>query len=205
MHALRYLTLVWPGLPWLWLRGSLSGLFLAMAFAVSVDMAILATFVWPGLVELPFTLGLWTAVAVLWLISTVSAAAAFPPAIAAPRRDEADALFVQARDAYLARDWLAAETHLNALLAMAPTDGEAQLLWATLLRRVGRTAEAREALAKLSRSDSGGRWRAAIDREIALLDSGGGPDAATEGPTILRVEPDPVASVPHGGRRGAAA
>ena len=76
MHALRYLTLVWPGLPWLWLRGSLSGLFLAMAFAVSVDMAILATFVWPGLVELPFTLGLWTAVAVLWLISTVSAAAA---------------------------------------------------------------------------------------------------------------------------------
>jgi thioredoxin-like negative regulator of GroEL len=121
------------------------------------------------------------------------------------RAEAADGLFTQARDAYLARDWLAAEAHLEALLALAPTDGEAQLLWATLLRRVGRTAEAREALAKLSRSDSGGRWRAAIDREIALLDSGGGPDAAAEGPTILRVEPDPVTSVPRGGSRGAAA
>ena len=24
MHALRYLTLIWPGLPWLWLRGKCS-------------------------------------------------------------------------------------------------------------------------------------------------------------------------------------
>jgi thioredoxin-like negative regulator of GroEL len=121
------------------------------------------------------------------------------------RAEAADGLFVQARDAYLARDWLAAEAHLQSLLAIAPTDGEAQLLWATLLRRVGRTAEAREALAKLSRSDSGGRWRAAIDREIAVLDAATGPDATAEGPTILRVAADPAASGQSGGRRGAAA
>jgi tetratricopeptide (TPR) repeat protein len=169
MHALRYLTLVWPGLPWLWLRGSLSGLFLAMAFAVSVDMAILATFIWPGLVELPFTLGLWTAVAALWLISTVSAAAAFPPAIAAPRRDEADALFAQARDAYLARDWVQAEARLQELLTIAPTDGEAQFLHASLLRRNGRTLDAKKALEKLARSDSGAPWRHEIAAELDRL------------------------------------
>jgi tetratricopeptide (TPR) repeat protein len=205
MAALRYLTLVWPGLPWLWLRGSRLGLVLALAFAVTVDVAVLTTFIWPELTGLGFSIGLWTATAAVWLVSTASAVSTFPPPIPRVRAEAADGLFTQARDAYLARDWLAAEAHLEALLALAPTDGEAQLLWATLLRRVGRTAEAREALAKLSRSDSGGRWRAAIDREIALLDSGGGPDAATEGPTILRVEPDPVASVPHGGSRGAAA
>ena len=205
MAALRYLTLVWPGLPWLWLRGSRLGLVLALAFAVTVDVAVLTTFIWPELTGLGFSIGLWTATAAVWLVSTASAVSTFPPPIPRVRAEAADGLFTQARDAYLARDWLAAEAHLEALLAIAPTDGEAQLLWATLLRRVGRTAEAREALAKLSRSDSGGRWRAAIDREIALLDSGGGPDAATEGPTILRVEPDPVASVPRGGSRGAAA
>jgi len=205
MAALRYLTLVWPGLPWLWLRGSRLGLVLALAFAVTVDVAVLTTFIWPELTGLGFSIGLWTATAAVWLVSTASAVSTFPPPIPRVRAEAADGLFTQARDAYLARDWLAAEAHLEALLAIAPTDGEAQLLWATLLRRVGRTAEAQEALAKLSRSDSGGRWRAAIDREIALLDSGGGPDAATEGPTILRVEPDPVASVPRGGRRGAAA
>jgi hypothetical protein len=168
MHALRYLTLVWPGLPWLWLRGSLSGLFLAMAFAVSVDMAILATFVWPGLVELPFTLGLWTAVAVLWLISTVSAAAAFPPAIAAPRRDEADALFVQARDAYLARDWVQTEARLQDLLTIAPTDGEAQLLHASLLRR-------HEIAAELDRlADSSERHAGEEPAVLPLRDESGG-------------------------------
>ena len=205
MAALRYLTLVWPGLPWLWLRGSRLGLVLALAFAVTVDVAVLTTFIWPELTGLGFSIGLWTATAAVWLVSTASAVSTFPPPIPRVRADVADGLFTQARDAYLARDWLAAEAHLQALLAIAPTDGEAQLLWATLLRRVGRTAEAREALAKLSRSDSGGRWRAAIDREIALLDSGAGPDAAAEGPTILRVEPDPVTSVPRGGSRGAAA
>jgi len=136
---------------------------------VSVDMAILATFVWPGLVELPFTLGLWTAVAVLWLISTVSAAAAFPPAIAAPRRDEADALFVQARDAYLARDWVQTEARLQDLLTIAPTDGEAQLLHASLLRRTGRTVDAKKALEKLARSDSGAPWRHEIAAELDRL------------------------------------
>ena len=46
MESARYLTLVWPGLPWLWLRGSFAGLVLAIAFAVTVDVAILTTFIW---------------------------------------------------------------------------------------------------------------------------------------------------------------
>ena len=205
MAAFRYLTLVWPGLPWLWLRGSRLGLVLALAFAVTVDVAVLTTFIWPELIGFGFAVGIWTATAAIWLISTASAVSSFPPPIPRPRAAAADALFIQARDAYLARDWLAAEAHLRALLAIAPTDGEAQLMWGTLLRRVGRTAEARAALAKLSRSDSGSRWRGAIDRELELLDSGDGHDAAAAGPTILRVEPGSAASAPQAGRRGAAA
>ena len=41
MAVFRYLTLVWPGLPWLWLRGSRTGLVLALAFAVAVDVGVL--------------------------------------------------------------------------------------------------------------------------------------------------------------------
>lgn len=184
MHALRSLTLIWPGLPWLWLRGSLSGLVLAIAFAVSLDVAILTTFVWPGLVELELALGLWTAVAAIWLVATVSAAAAFPPPIAAPRRDEADALFAQARDAYLARDWQQAEARLQKLLEIAPTDGEAQLLRATLLRRTGQPAEARKALEKLARSDSGRTWQGEIAAELDRL-TRPGPSAPGDDAAIL--------------------
>jgi hypothetical protein len=173
MTSLRYFTLVWPGLPWLWLRGSVAGLVLALAFAVSLDVAVVTTFVWPGLVELPFTIAVWAATGVVWLVSTVSAAAAFPPSLARPPAAEIDPLFVKARDAYLARDWLVAETRLRQLLELSPTDGEAQLLLATLLRRVGRLDEARAALDKLSASDSGRRWRAAIAAERDRVEHGG--------------------------------
>lgn len=185
MIALRHLTLVWPGLPWLWLRGSLAGLVLALAFAVTFDVAVATTFIWTDLVQLPFTLAVWTAVIVVWLVSTVSAAAAFPPPLAKPPAADIDPLFVRARDAYLARDWLAAETRLREVLTLAPTDGEAQLLLGTLLRRVGRLDEAREALRKLSASDSGLRWRVAIAAELARIEAVGRGQATPDEPVTL--------------------
>ncbi|MFM8734030.1 MAG: tetratricopeptide repeat protein [Pirellulales bacterium] len=169
MAPFRYVTLVWPGLPWLWLRGSLTGLVLAIAFAMSLDVAIVATWIWPGLVELPFVAGLWTGVAAVWLVATVSAAAAFPPPIAAGRTPAADGLFAKARDAYLGRDWLKAEMRLRELLDLSPTDGEGQLLLGTLFRRLGRTVEARQAFEKLARSDSGAAWRREIAQELVRL------------------------------------
>jgi len=193
MIALRYLTLAWPGLPWLWLRGSVAGLVLALAFAVSFDVAVVTTFIWPDLVELPLTLAIWTAIAVVWLVSTVSAAAAFPPALARPPAAEVDPLFVRARDAYLARDWLAAETRLRELLALSPTDGEAQLLLGTLLRRVGRLEEARDALGKLSASDAGARWGAAVAVEQARIAAAARDETAATGSATLPL-PDQASS-----------
>lgn len=188
MALLRSLTLIWPGMPWLWLRGSRSGLVLALAFAVTVDVAIVTTWIWSELVRIEVTIGLWTAAAAVWVVATASAVAAFPPAIPRPRTAEADALFVKARDAYLGRDWPAAETHLERLLAIAPTDGEAQLLKATLLRRLGRTTAAQAALDALAAGDSGGPWRAEIARERRLVGHAGRPaaggDPAPE-PTLL--------------------
>jgi hypothetical protein len=169
MVALRYLTLAWPGLPWLWLRGSMAGLILALASAVSLDVALVTTFIWGDLVELPFTIAVWTATGMVWLVSTVSAVATFPPPLARPPAAEVDPLFVAARDAYLARDWTGAESRLRELLVLSPTDGEAQLLLGTLLRRVGRLDEARGSLEKLAASDAGGRWRQAVGVELSRI------------------------------------
>lgn len=169
MTSTRYLTLLWPGLPWLWLRGSVAGLMLAIAFAVALDMAILLTWIWTELVAVEFALGLWAATAGVWAVATLSAVTTFPPPLPTGRNEAAEALFVAARDAYLGRDWLAAETKLRGLLVVAPTDGEAQLLLATLLRRVDRRVESRAALEKLSRSDAGRPWQAVIRRELTRL------------------------------------
>ncbi len=192
MHAIRSLTLLWPGLPWLWLRGSMAGLVLALAFAVVLDVAIVATWIWTELFETSFALGLWAATAAIWFGGTVSALSAFPPPIPAARDAAADLLFVTARDAYLARDWLAAETKLRSLLVLSPVDGEAQLLLATLLRRVGRVRESRDALEKLARSDCGSPWQSAIDRELELIAtaarSADQPAAEEQAATILALE-----------------
>jgi len=96
----------------------------------------------------------------------------------------ADALFVKARDAYLARDWLAAETKLRTLLDLSPIDGEAQLLLATLLRRVGRLEEATTAFEALSRSDAGAPWLPAIARELERITAARQPSAAGDSNTL---------------------
>lgn len=192
MALLRFLTLVWPGLPWLWLRGSRSGLALAIAFALTLDVAIVTTWIWSELIGIGVTIGLWTGVAAVWVVATASAVAAFPAPIPRARAGAADALFVKARDAYLARDWPAAEAHLEELLAIAPTDGEAQLLRATILRRLGRLADAGAALAALAASDSGGPWQAEIARERSLTGSARRPESPGDGAdeaTILPLRP----------------
>jgi len=171
MLALRRLSLLWPGLPWLWLRGSRSGLVLALAFAVVIDLAVLATFVWSELFEGRVVAGLWGAGAAIWLTATAVGWATFPPPLPRQGSAVADTLFMSARDAYLSRDWLAAEERLRRILAASPTDGEAQLLLATLLRRAGRPREARQALEALSRSDCGAPWRTEIARELTRLDA----------------------------------
>ena len=95
MRAARYLTLVWPGLPWLWLRGSLPGLVVALGFAVTLDIAVLTTWIWSDVVDQPARLALWSAVAVIWALATASAVSAFPPALLGGRDAESDALYLR--------------------------------------------------------------------------------------------------------------
>ncbi len=169
MSFLRSLTLIWPGLPWAWLRGSWAGLILATAFAICLNLCIITAWIWTSFINLEMTFGIWTATAIIWIVSTVSAMSTFPQPLISSRDEVTDQLFVDARDAYLAADWLQAETKLQTILTLSPTDGEAQLLFGTLLRRVGRFVEAKKSLEKLERSDSGKPWEHAIRHELSLI------------------------------------
>ncbi len=169
MSFLRSLTLIWPGLPWAWLRGSWAGLILATAFAICLNLCIITAWIWTSFIDLEMTFGIWTATAIIWIVSTVSAMSTFPQPLISSRDEVTDQLFVDARDAYLAADWLQAETKLQTILTLSPTDGEAQLLFGTLLRRVGRFVEAKKSLEKLERSDSGKPWEHAIRHELSLI------------------------------------
>ncbi|HAO72888.1 MAG: tetratricopeptide repeat protein [Planctomycetes bacterium] len=169
MSFLRSLTLIWPGLPWAWLRGSWAGLILATAFGICLNLCIITAWIWTSFIDLEMTFGIWAATAIIWIVSTVSAVSSFPQPLVSYRDEVTDNLFIDARDAYLAGDWLRAETKLQTILTLSPTDGEAQLLFGTLLRRVGRFEEAKKSLEKLARSDSGQPWQHAIRHELSLI------------------------------------
>jgi len=72
---------------------------------------------------------------------------------------------------------------------MAPTDGEAQLLLATLLRRVGRTKEAQTAWKNSPAAIPERAWQAAIAREQALLACGSHHDTAPAPPAVVAMSP----------------
>ena len=129
----------------------------------------MTAWIWTDLIELEVTFGIWAATAIIWTVSTVSAMSTFPQPLLNYRDEITEKLFIDARDAYLAGDWLCAETRLQTILTLSPTDGEAQLLLGTLLRRVSRLEEAKKALEKLARSDAGNLWQHAIDRELTLI------------------------------------
>lgn len=169
MSFLRSLTLIWPGLPWAWLRGSWAGLILATAFGICLNLCIITAWIWTSFIDLEMTFGIWAATAIIWIVSTVSAVSSFPQPLVSYRDEVTDNLFIDARDAYLAGDWLRAETKLQTILTLSPTDGEAQLLFGTLLRRVGRFEEAKKSLEKLARSDNGQPWQHAIRHELSLI------------------------------------
>jgi len=79
MHVLRYLTILWPGLLWLWLRGSIGGLIVAFAFSVTLNTAIATTWLWTELVEMNIGLGLWSATAAVWVVAAASQSLHFQP------------------------------------------------------------------------------------------------------------------------------
>ncbi|TWT34036.1 hypothetical protein KOR34_38720 [Posidoniimonas corsicana] len=185
-HWLAYL---WPGLPHLWISGSLAGLALAVAFTVLLNVLILTTVVWPQWLAPQVQAACGVSVAVLWIAALVETRgelrrlalqretrqqfAADPDAglseLSENRRS--DALLQLAQRHYLRAEWSDAERVLRTQLKRDAQDADAQLLLADVHRRMGRNADALRRLRRLSTKEEADRWRFEIGREVARLES----------------------------------
>jgi hypothetical protein len=200
MRGLVRTTRLWPGLAELWLRGSVWGLSTALAFAFSLNFALLATFA-PDRVgpRIGGEGGIWTAVLAwvfvlsFWIVGvrTGLRTATRSKGSSAKIDPEVEAGFVAAQQEYLRGHWIEAETLLRQLLAANPHDCEAKLLLASVERRSGRPNDARCTLEQLADVSSAGRWRQEIEREIARIDANAavaspqGTESSLLGPTII--------------------
>ena len=177
MHWAAYL---WPGLPHLWVRGSLAGLTLALAFSVLLNVLILGLLVWPGWLETRLKFACGAAAALLWLAALYETRQELRRLAAEAEEEGADSeateepnpndeLLKTAQASYLRGDWPQAERSLRRALRRDRRDPEARLWLATLLQRTGRAKQARRQLARCERLDDAQPLRHEIAAEWALL------------------------------------
>ena len=162
---------LWPGLPTAWFRGSFSGLLIALGFAIVLEIAILATIVWPLWFRPATVAVVWFCVVLYWLIAALPSFAQRTLG----NRDLGQAssqrldLFRKAQAEYLTGNWSVAEQHLLVLLDADASDVEVQLMLATLYRRLGRWREAGRRLELATDTDTRKKWHWEISRERQCL------------------------------------
>jgi hypothetical protein len=160
---------LWPGLAQLWMRGSWSGLAVAVSAAALLNVALLGTFVWSELITQGLRSALWLLLAGAWMTSALLTARWSRRQRETGQTDATNDAFSEALDHYLKGNWFETERVLNNLLRQDSRDVDARLMLATLLRHRGRLDEAAEQLELLTKLEGGEKWEWEIRRERELL------------------------------------
>src|SRR5262245_12560210 len=174
MRAVCWIAACWPGLRQAWVLGCWRGLVLATAFAAALNLALVATFVWPRW-PLGAPAGLigsaaWVLVLGLWVYGAVRLrrdwAKLAPLGLTDPQIDQ---WFREAQHAYLRGHWTDADGLVESILERQPADIEARLLRASIERRTKRFTAARRTLEELDADAAAGRWRREVLAELAQI------------------------------------
>jgi len=169
MRRMPWAVYVWPGLPQLWVRGSWTGLAVAVGAAGVLNLLLLGTFAWSELIAADVRTALWAGLAVAWATAAGVSARWNPRELAEPLPDLPECDFDQVLDSYLKGNWFRTQRDLGKLLKRNPRDLEARLMLATLLRHTGRIEEALGHLEALERFEGARKWSWEIRRERELL------------------------------------
>jgi tetratricopeptide (TPR) repeat protein len=187
----------------LWVRGSLAGLTLALAFSVLLNVLVLATLVWPAWLESRLKFACAGTAFALWLAALWETRGELRR-LAAERQkaDEAepadtdrtkpvpnDSLLSEAQTSYLRGDWLTAERRLREAIRRDRDDFEARFWLVSVLRTAGRHRHAERLLRRVERLDAATAWRHEIADERRRLAELMQPatDNLDEEPTILPI------------------
>lgn len=170
MRNAALIVCLWPGLPGLWTRGLLSGLSSAVAFAMLLNAALAASFLWPELVGWTLNATAWALVLLFWGLGTWwNVRRLANPNENSEQIESAQDLFPTAQTEYLKGDLYQAELLLKRQLVSSPDDPESRLLLATLQRRAGRLEEADHQFKRLQQAEASKNWKFEIDRELEFL------------------------------------
>lgn len=179
-----WMTLLWPGFPQLWVRGSWAALAAAVAAGGVLNAALLGTLVWNELLPDGLRSALWLVVGLVWAAGAIYTLFFKPEHSPHQCFDPSDDPFPKAVVEYLRGNWYETERALGALVRYDVRDVQARLLLASLLRRTGRLEEAGRQLDTLARFEAADKWQLEIERERQQIQSK--QSGESDGPEGLR-------------------
>jgi cytochrome c-type biogenesis protein CcmH/NrfG len=169
---LRILTLVfWPGLVQIWSGQETLGLLLAALFAFSLNLSIMARWIWteafpPGWCEF---FGIF---AVLSWVASLSYAVWWVGFCHPDRHArEIDKLFREAQEAYLQGRWSEAKARLERILARDESDADVLMQLGSLYVRTQQASLARRTFLQCLELKGGVKWRWEIEQALRRLDA----------------------------------
>ncbi len=148
-------------------------MFQAAAFSLLLNIFLLTSFLWPGLLGTPLRWTLGASVLVWWLIGVRLNRSFLSQSVEMERwsTPELTEQFTEAQCQYLRGHWTEAESILRQILRKNPRDVESGLLLSQIWRRSGQPMKALEQLGHLQKLDESLQWNMEIGREIRALES----------------------------------
>jgi hypothetical protein len=172
LRRFRIVTLsFWPGLAQIWLGQEVLGLLLATLFASTLNLAIVARWIWidafaPGWSDFLGILAL-----VSWLASfgyTIWWVGLCHPD---RHRQEIERLFREAQECYLKGRWSDSRRRLEQILARDESDADALMQLAAVYIRTEQPILARRTFQQCLQLSGGAKWRWEIEQALARLDA----------------------------------
>lgn len=164
---------VWPGLAQIWMGQEVLGLILAALFAATLNLAVVARFVWVEAFAPGWGAFLTALAATSWLASlgyTVWWVLLCHPS---GHRGAIDRLYREAMEAYLCGRFLEARQRLERIVAVDESDADALMQLGTLFVRTEQPALARRAFRQCLELEGGAKWRWEIQQSLGRLDRRG--------------------------------
>ena len=163
------LLTIWPGLAQIGTGQEVLGLILAALFAVSLNLAVVARWIWTEVFAAGWSEGFATMALLTWLVSCAYTLGWIWLCHPDRHRSEIERLFRDAMEAYLQGRWNDSRKRIERILAMDETDADALLHLGTIYARLEQPALARRAFRQCLELEGGAKWKWEIDQALKRL------------------------------------
>ncbi len=163
---------VWPGLPQIWTGQEVLGLMLAALFAATLNLALVARFIWTDSFA-PGWVGFFAVLATCsWLASFVYTLWWVWLCHPSGHRPEIDRLYREATESYLQGKFQEARVSFEQIVAMDDHDADALMQLGTVFIRTEQPNLARRAFRQCQELEGGAKWRWEIQQALHRLGEG---------------------------------